>query len=477
MNPLLLLWLAGPAHAADPDLSWVPERWSDDAVATPPAGAASGAPWWTTFDDADLAATVTRGLAANPDLAALSALTDQQRALAAQGLAPVLPSLSFDVLGTVGPTDSQTFGFGIDVPDGFGSTEDQSDHYISSSARFNASLGVDLWGRSLTAWKASRLDALASQGDRDAQALVLSTAIGSAWLDVAAASRQVEIVTDQVRLTGDLLDVVRARYEGGAASALDVLQQEQTLAAVRAQLPLARAQLRTSRQRLAVLTGRDPIGDLPAGPSALPAVPADPALGSPQDLIEHRPDVRAALDRVDAAGARRSAAMRAVLPTLGFTASAGWQYYWRDEWSDTDTWSVGGSLSVPIFGGGQRVNAIRQAGAARTATARQLESTVRSALQEVESARVTDHEQAERTAATADQLRRAREAWQVAADQYGAGTTDFLQVQSALSTLLSAELTHLQARRDRLGARLSLHQALGGAWTRDLDALLAAGAP
>lgn len=461
MLPLLLLLLQ-PALAGDPDIAWLPDAYSAGDRSAP-----SSTPFWHSFGEPDLDATVRRGLSANPDLLALDALSRQQRALSAQGFSPVLPSLSFDLQGQVAPYDSLGFGFGLG---GLPSTGDEPDVYGTGSAKLNASLMVDIWGRSLTNWKASRLAAMAAEGDRDATALVMASSIAGVWLDVTSATRQLAIIEEQLGANQELLEIVRLRYEGGTASALDLLQQEQNVAALSAQLPLTRATVRNLQQMLAVLQGMDPTGDLPTAGDRLPALPAPPSIGSPVDLLETRPDVRAAMDRAEAAGASRSVALRGLLPTLALSASAGWQATWINERSDQDTWAAGASLSVPIFNGGATHASIRAGTAAQEASERQLESTLRSAVQEVEGALVSETEQGERLAATTRQRDRAEAAWSVALDGYGAGLADYTQVQLALTTLLSARLAEVQAHRDLLGARLSLHQALGGTWTHDLTA-------
>lgn len=466
---ITLLLLLVPALAADPDTGWLPESYSLGAPAALPTS-----PWWESFDDPSLSEAIQRGLSANPDLGALAALTRQQQALASQGLAALLPDLSFDVQGQLAPYDSLGFGFGFSSG---ALNPDPPDVYGTGSAKLNATLLVDLWGRSLSGWRASRLDALAAAGDADATALQMSTLIAGAWLDVATAARQVALVEEQAQVASGLLEVVRLRYQGGAASALDVLQQEQSVAALQAQLPVTRAQHQTARQRLAVLLGMDPTGALPPGAQALPELPAAPAVGAPSDLVQARPDVRAAMTRAEAAGVRRSAALRGLLPTLALSGSAGWQATWIEDWTDQETWTAGASLSVPLFNGGSTHAAIRAGSAGRDAALRNLESTLRSAVQEVEAALVTEAAQQERLLAAGRQRERAEAAWSVAHDGYGAGTVDYLQAQSALVTLLSARLTELSAHRDLLSARLQLHLALGGTWTRDLSSISSSSSP
>ncbi|NOY26223.1 MAG: TolC family protein [Oligoflexia bacterium] len=460
---LVSLLLAQPMSAAEPTLDWLPEQYSVGDASTP-----AGTPFWLSFDQPGLTQAVERGLRDNPDVGALDAISRQQRALASQSMAGVLPSLSFDVQGQMGPFASLGFGFGIG---GMPSTGPAPELYATGSAKLNGTLAVDLWGRTLTNWKASRLGSMAAEGDRDAGALVLASRIAGAWLDVVSATRQRDIVQQQLKANQDLLEVVRLRYQGGNATALDVLQQEQNLASIQTQLPLARAAVHTFQQVLAVAEGMDPTRNLPTAAAALPALPLQPAIGSPVDLLGSRPDVRAAVVRAEAAGLSRSAALRGLLPTLAVTGSAGWEANWIDTWQTQDTWGVGANFSVPVFNGGASQAAIRASAAARDAAQLQLESTFRGAVQEVEAALVSETEQGARLDASTLQRQRAEAGWSLALDQYAGGLADYTQVQIALGSLLVARLSEVSAHRDLLGARLALTQALGGTWTHDLPAL------
>lgn len=417
---------------------------------------AAPTPWWESWGQPELGALVREGLAHNPDLAALDALQRQQQALAAQAMAGFLPALSFDVKGQLSPYDSLGFGFGLP------SMGTGPEVYGAGSAMLGLSLGVDLWGRQVQGWRASRLEATAAEGDEQARALVLAGAITAAWLDQATASRQLQLVDEQLRVSGELLEIVERRYQAGAASALDLLQQRQQQAALQAQRPLVEASLRTAGLRLATLLGR-PLDQAPPPAAALPSAGPAPAIEA-ADLPQDRPDLRAAAERAQAAGVRAQAAVRALLPSLGLSGSAGWQATWIEDWSQQDTWTVGGQLSVPLFGGGATHAGIRAARAAHEVREQQLLSATRAALQEVEQARVLDEQQARRRQAAATQREAAEAAWEVARTAYAAGTADYLQVQTTLASLLSARLGELQADRDALGARLSLHQALGGTW-------------
>ena len=70
--------------------------------------------------------------------------------------------------------------------------------------------------------------------------------------------------------------------------------------------------------------------------------------------------------------------------------------------------------------------------------------------------------------ATQSQLQAAEAALVSARDRYGQGLVTYPQVLTSLTALQSAQQAELSARRSLIDIRISLHQALGGSWTRQL---------
>ncbi len=456
-------------------------------------------PWWQALGDPQLERLVEEGLGGNNDVGAAWARVRQAQAGTGSALAPLLPSASFDVSANGQPAAQSAFcqvgaiDFGPsafeliaplyqlvgDLADGqpldpaalpeLPQTEAPAafDFCWTGSALFNVGWQVDAFGRGLLAHRAARFDADAARGDRDAQALAVSTQIAEAYLDVVAANHQVEIVQEQLDAQQALLEVIELRFEQGSATALDVLQQRQTVAGTEALLPSARIVQRTRGASLAVLLGRAPDG-VPEVGAALPETPELPATGMPADLLDNRPDLRAASARLGSATARKRSAVRSLLPTLRLQANAGWQFADSNEFSSIEAWSVGGTLSVPLFNGGATHAAIRQSKAVEDASVYAWNQAVLGALRDVESAMVSDTEQAARHAAVQRQAVAADQAMQESTERYLAGLDSYLSVLASQNADLGAELSELQAHRDRLSARIQLHTSLGGRWTDDI---------
>ncbi len=438
------------------------------------AGAIADAPWWPGFGDPGLDALMGTALGDNADLAAAWARVDQARARRLQAGSALLPQLSADLSISASPDDALGFGF---IPSGLtdGSTptvyNDYSAYFIGS-AYLRASWNLDIWGRAALGTRAGALDALATEGDTQAQRIAVAEAVAGAWYDVVAGRQRLALVSEQLRLSEELLELLELRFEGGEATALDVLQQRQQLAGARLQLPAARAGLEGAIQRLAALTGQTPQALLEGLPdtAALPELPPPPATGTPADLLESRPDLRAASAAARAARDRRLSAALGYLPSLGLSAQVGYQGLddtstdTTEGWDTIDSWTVGATLSLPLFTGGRTTAALSEARAGELAALETLRSAILGAVQQVEGALSQDAALGEQRAAWEAQAEAARQSFEESRSRYIEGLTSYLTVLNALNVAQAAELNALQAHRDQLTARIALHSALGGGW-------------
>ena len=126
-------------------------------------------------------------------------------------------------------------------------------------------------------------------------------------------------------------------------------------------------------------------------------------------------------------------------------------------------------MSFPIFSGGRNIAALKQARAAERAAAQQYSAAQLNAVSAVEAALASDREQRMRLDAVREQATAADHAFTAARDRYADGIGDYLTVLTTMVTKQNAEIAALQAHRDALGARIQLHEALGGPWAQTLD--------
>ncbi len=506
---LLATFIGQPAHAGRLD---VLEPSTGMAWSTGSDNGLSSAPWWETLDDPLLVDAVQSGLGDNLELHSAWARVVQARALALQAASPLLPSLSFDTTWSTQPLD--TFGFQFQASDpsaagaagapstpptgstiptttstggtpptaapagapssAQGQAEEPPELFHTGQGALNARWQLDLFGRNTLAWRASHLEARAGEGDRDAQAIAVTTLIAEAYFDVVVSRQRVAVLEAQRVAQQELLDLLTLRFESGSATGLDVLQQRQVLASTEAALPPTRSALRARELQLATLVGRMP-AERPDVAPGLPAPSPLPPLGRPADLTDHRPDLRASWDRLEAMRQRRTSAWLGLAPTVSANAAAGRQYKWLTEYDDQAFWSVGAQLSVPIFQGGATMAAIEQARGAEHGAVASWNLAWLTAVREVEEALSTDVERRAAHDAAIRQEDAARLSFGESKDRYLAGLDTYLVVLTSQTALQSAELNRLQAHRDLVSARVQLHDALGGPWASNLGPQAARG--
>ena len=463
MRRLRAAWVAGLLMAT-PAVAGVADELgptADERFSRGSAEAVSSEPWWRDFGDERLTAAVEAAMTGNRDLAGLRAVEGQLRAAGMQARSALSPTVSANGFGTVAPMDSLGFGFGLPTDPTAPKT------YVQGQGTLDAQWQLDVFGRSAATWRAQQRDAEAAEGDVENLASATASLVAGAYFDVVAAQERVSVVEAQIRTNRELLEILELRYERGDSQSLDVLQQRQQLASTEALLPTLELVRDTSNQRLAVLLGQLPNRPVEVA-STLPEPSASVNVGTPAELVQNRPSLRSAADRLRSARDRRWAATASLLPTLGLSATAGWQFIDRGEFTDQTYWNAGASISVPIFGGGRNLGTIRQSRAAYDGQAAQFEGAVLTAVQEVEGALSREQYQRQAVDAQAAQLQAARAASEAAKDQYLRGVAPFLNVQNALAREQAAELTLIQGRRDLLSARIALHVALGGPWTQNL---------
>jgi len=476
-----LLVFASPALAAPRAKPVLPEasaRYSSGTEITADAPDA----WWEGFGDDALNALVTEAIESNFDIATAQARVQQARGVSLQQFSPLVPSASFDVGLNASPTANQAFQTPpalVALFDALGNLPgqpepdpDEEDPAViwNGTAMFNFGWNIDI-GSTALAFRAAQMDAAAAVDDRDGVARQLVAQLVSSWMDVRNAKARIAVIERQIVTNENLLELTRNRFEGGEASGLDVLQQQQQLANTRSLLPQAQQLVRLREQQLALLLARSPstISSELAAPASLPALPPKPGVGTPRDLLELRPDLGALNARYQGAKARKDSAILGFLPTFRLNGNVGWTYRWFGEWDSTDNWGGGVSMQVPLFNGGRRWGQVQQANAAQDAAAFALSSGILQAQSEVEQALAREETDAARLAAIGTQLQAARVAYQESTQQYASGLANYLSVLSNLASLQASELNHLQAQRDLLGDRIDLHTALGAPWADRLS--------
>lgn len=413
--------------------------------------------WWTLFHSDPLNALIDDALKHNPDVeAAHAGLQAAWESVYAQRGA------YFPTVGAgVNPTRQK---LSKDVSSALVSNESL---YNLTTAQVSVSYVPDFWGGNRRQVESLAAQANAQRFQLEATYLTLTSNLVNAAIEEASLRAQIQatqkIIDGQARIFGTL----RRQQTLGDVAEATVEAQEAALEQSRATLPPLEKQLSQQRDLLAALTGRMPDEYIDAQFQLEDLqLPVELPLSLPAQLVEQRPDVRAADEQLHAASAAVGVAIANRLPNVQIDAALGSASEKTSSLFTTGTgfWSLGASVTQPLFDGGALKHKQRGAEASYRQAAAQYRGTVISAAQEV--ADVLHAIQSD-----ADALKAAERA-----ERAAARSQDIAQRQLSLgdiseSTMLTTELAWqqssialVQAKAARFADTVALFQALGGGW-------------
>jgi multidrug efflux system outer membrane protein len=417
--------------------------------------------WWQSYNDPVLDRMVEEALAHNADLALAIARVAEARAQLGVTRADQLPGVSAGAGGSRNRISEKSPLF-------FPGFEPK---YTDLNASLNASWEIDLWGKYRRATEAARADLLATESNRNAVRLTLIADVSRGYFNLRSLDAQIAVTRQTVatRLTG--LSLQRKRFEAGVVSELELRQVEAETAAAQALLPALETELARQETALSVLLGRSPraIVATPAERgAAIEAITVPPGVpaGLPSDLLERRPDLREAEQRLVAANARIGVAKAAYFPSISLTGLFGVESTTLSDLftSAAHMWQYSASAAQTVFDAGRTGAQVKSAQARQQQSLAQYQSAIQNAFKDTLDALVAQRKARETFEAEEVRVAALRKALELAKMRYENGESSLLDVLDAERGLLAAQLNRVEAQRVQLSATADLFQALGGGW-------------
>jgi multidrug efflux system outer membrane protein len=408
--------------------------------------------WWNQFEDPVLDSLVDRSLASNNSIRIARARLGEARS--------IFDERKLDRFPTVPVTASYTYSK-EQIP-GFGDQRRTINNFTSG---FDAFWEADLFGRVSHGIAASRAENQAFEADlHDVQVSVVSE-LARNYFELRGAQWRLAVAERSLTNQRQTLQLTQLRRDAGVGEEQDVASAAARVAAIEATIPSLNLDVARAEYRLAVLTGTRP-GELNAdlSPRTYPAIAKALPIGNPGELLQRRPDVRAAERRLAAATERQGVAVANLFPVvsvsgfLGFVAGRGSLFFT----GDSRAWSVSPGLSWSAFDLGRARARVRGSSAATEEMLASYEETVLRALEETEDALANYHAQQAVLIKLNDQARESKRAADIARLRYREGVVDFLSLLDAERTQLQAEDAVAQSEQDVYVAVIALYKALGG---------------
>lgn len=445
----------------------IPESWR---IETDEASTLCNFRWWEQFNDPVLDELILTALYNNQDLQAAISRVFEFYARLGVTCSKFYPQVYGQYIYTRTKSSIAVPLIGSQSTDMIPSIQRINNDFLGF---FNTTWELDFWGRIYSASAAAYADLLSEEEARRAVVLTVVTSVANAYIALRQLDEQLKISIDTLNSREESVKLAKSRFHLGETSELEVKQAEAELeiAAIR-KLEFERA-IPIQENLLSILVGENPQtierGKTLDQFSYLIEIPA----GLPSELLERRPDILEAEDKLVAANARVTEARALFFPQFTLTGMYG---------SDSDElrtfltspaamWQYGISMVQTIFDAGKLVYNLDETIAFRNELLYNYRETILNAFREVNDALVENVMDEKIVKEHEIQVEVLGEYLHLATLRYEEGEVDYLNVLDAERSLFSAQLDLVTAQADRFSAIVQLYGALGGGWVYDADSI------
>jgi multidrug efflux system outer membrane protein len=413
--------------------------------------------WRSFFPDSQLQSLIERALANNRDLRVAALNVEAARAAYRIQRADLLPAVD-----AVGQANSQRIPASV-------SLNGQS----TLARQYGASVGVtafelDLFGRVRSLRRSALEEYLSLDETRQSAHLSLVSEVANAWLTLVADEELLKLTRETLQSQQSSFDLTRLRFNSGVVSELDLHQAEITLRTAEANLAVYTRRVEQDRNALTLLVGEPlpPALESDDKPIESQLFAQELPAGLPADLLERRPDIRAAEHALLARNADIGAARAAFFPRITLTGSYGQAHSDLNGLFDSPqrVWTFAPQITLPIFSGGANLANLDLAHVRKRIEIAQYERAIQSAFREVADALVARRTLTQQLTAQEALTRAASESYRLSDMRYRAGVESYLNTLIAQRDLYQAQQALIDLRLAQASNTISLYKSLGGGW-------------
>ncbi|MCY1666263.1 efflux transporter outer membrane subunit [Rhizobium sp. SL86] len=447
--------VVGPDYTK-PDLAflknWTASKGKEPLKPTQLAG------WWKGLGDPLLNDLVEEAVKGNLDVATAKANLRLARATTRNAEGALLPSLS--------QSDSATRSRSVSDGDAAYNTQ--------YKAGFDASWEIDLFGGNRRSLEAARASEEAEEETLRQTLVTLVGDVASYYVEAREYQALVSLAERSATSQLQVLALTRRQFEAGEATGVDVAKAAATAASTEADIPSYRISYAQAVHRLGILIGQTPdaVEARLKKPAPIPVPKRTMPASIPAEILLNRPDVKAAERELAAYTAKVGVAQAARYPSISLTGDVTTSASSVSDLARKSTigWTLGPSVSIPLFQGGQLKAAVDQAKATRDTYFVAYQSAVLTAMEDTENAIIGMTQSRLRQEKLRQSVAGYRQATDLSRSLFQSGASDFLDVLDAETSLYSAEESYIQSTANTATYFISLNKALGGGWSGTINA-------
>jgi multidrug efflux system outer membrane protein len=439
----------------------LPQQFGTQAQSFADTSSIADIAWKDFFTDATLQELITRGIAYNNDLQVAIKRIDIASAQAKQAKLLQLPQVDLQVTGGINrPSDNSL--------NGLSASSFLGKSYIENyQVLANISWEADIWGRIRRQKETTLAQYLQTQEAAKAVQTELVSNIAQGYYNLLMLDRQLIIARNNLILNDSFVNVTRILQQGGVVTTLAVRQAEAQKQTTALLIPQLEQDIALQENALQILTGQLPgtvartttLNDL--------SVPATLSAGLPVAMVSRRPDVRTTEMALVMANAQVGVAQANMYPALSITAGGGLESFKSSNWFNIPGSLFGlaaGTVLQPVFRQKQLKTQFEVAKIEREQAVIQFRQSVLLATGEVSNALVQVEKLKEQRVLAVSQVDTLKEAVGNAQLLFKSDMANYLEVITAQTNALQAELNLAAIQRSQLGAVVELYRSLGGGW-------------
>lgn len=406
--------------------------------------------WWEIYTDTTLRALIDRALERNKDMLIAAARVKEMAAQKRISTAALLPDINGKITAE---RELENHG-----GDSFKKSE-------TIEAQFLVSWELDLWGKLRWAQSASIAEYLQSIEAQRALRMTIVAEVAQAYYELVALDTELDIVRQTLQAREEGVRLARIRFAGGLTSETSYRQAQVELARTATLVPDLERKISLKENDIAFLAGEYPNRVVRNSLLQKFDYPEELPVGLPSTLLERRPDIRQAEQKLIAANAKVGVAYTNMFPRLALTGGFGAESTSLSSLLQSPYALMEGALLTPIFGWGKNRAALKAKKAAYEGEVHNYEKSVLTAFKETRNAIVNFNKIKEVYTLRANLERSAKSYVDLAQLQYINGVINYLDVLDAQRGYFDAQIGLSNAMRDKLIAVVQLYKALGGGWS------------
>jgi len=413
--------------------------------------------WWSVYNDPDLDRFERQIAISNQNIKVYEAQYAEALALVREVQSELWPTLGVTGAGTRGSGNSTSV-----LNSTAGATASHGTQYQLEGT---GTWTLDVWGAIRRQLESQKAAAQVSKADLANALLSAQATLAQDYFYLRSADSLQDLLSDAVKGYARTAQITENQYKEGTATRGDYMSALAQLKETQAQLTAVRETRGQYEHAIAVLTGTPPAEFSISHGALAVEVPVVP-VGLPSELLERNPTIAAAEREMKSENALIGVAETAYFPTITLSGLLSFSSTSLPHLISAANriWSLGGSAAETVFKGGYQSAEVAAARANYDAAVATYRQTVLSTFQSVEDQLVALHTLQDETADAEQAVSSAKEAADVALNEYNAGTVVFTTVIVANETSLADQQTLLTIKQNRLLASVALIEALGGGW-------------